>query len=427
MRILYLSQYFPPEVGATQTRAYEMARYLVSAGHHVTMLTEVPNHPSGIIPPQYRGKLWERSDLDGIDVIRVWVKASPNKTFSTRMAFYLTYMINAALAGLLLARGRYDVLVATSPPLFVGGAALALSVLRRTPMVFEVRDLWPESAVALGELSDSRAVALAGKLEKMCYNRARRLVVVTEGIRRRLAERGFSDKLALIPNGANTDLFRPDPAAGAALRVELGLADRFVVLYAGIHGIAQGLETALEAAQQLQAARPSGDIQFVFVGEGPKKAELLAMRERLGLANVMMLPERPRSDMPAFLSAADVALVPLRRLELFEGALPSKMFDAWACGCPLILSIQGEAQQVLERADAGLFVEPENAGQMAQAILRLKDDPALLRRYRDNGRRFVEEGYSRQRLAARLEGLLLAVVESSKRVPGEKRSSDGCQ
>ena len=173
MRILYLSQYFPPEVGATQTRAYEMARYLVSTGHQVTMLTEVPNHPSGIIPPEYRGKLWERANLDGIDVIRVWVKASPNKTFSTRMAFYLTYMINAALARLLLARDRYDVLVATSPPLFVGGAALALSVLRRTPMVFEVRDLWPESAVALGELSDSRAVALAGKLEKMCYNRAR--------------------------------------------------------------------------------------------------------------------------------------------------------------------------------------------------------------------------------------------------------------
>ena len=410
MRILYLSQYFPPEVGATQTRAYEMARYLVSAGHQVTMLTEVPNHPSGIIPPEYRRKLWERSSLDGIDVIRVWVKASPIKTFRARMAFYLTFMVNASFAGLLLARGHYDALVATSPPLFVGGAALALSALRRTPMIFEVRDLWPESAVALGELSNPRAVALAGKLEKTCYNRARRLVVVTEGIRRRLVERGFGDKLVLIPNGANTDLFRPDPAAGKALRAELGLDsdDKFVVLYAGIHGIAQGLETALEAAQKLQA---TPEVHFVFVGEGPKKAELLAIKDRLGLANVTMLPERPRSDMPAFLSAADVALVPLRRLDLFEGALPSKMFDAWACGCPVILSIAGEARRVLEQADAGLFIEPEDAGQMARAILQMKGDPALLRRYRDNGPRFVEKNYSRQRQAAQLERLLLEVIE----------------
>jgi glycosyltransferase involved in cell wall biosynthesis len=415
MRILYLSQYFPPEVGATQTRAYEMARYLVSAGHHVTMLTEVPNHPSGVILPEYRGKVWERSGLEGIDVIRVWVKTWPKKTFSTRMAFYVTYMVNAALAGLVLARGRYDALYATSPPLFVGGAALALSVLRRTPMVFEVRDLWPESAVALGELSSPRALALAGKLEKMCYNRARRLVVVTEGIRQRLAERGFGSKLALIPNGANTDLFRPDPEAGAALRSELGLTagDRFVVVYAGIHGIAQGLETVLEAAQQLQA---TPDVHFLFVGEGPKKAELLAMKERLGLANVTMLPERPRTDMPAFLSAADVALVPLRRMKLFEGALPSKMFDAWACGCPVILSIDGEARQLLERANAGLFVEPENAGQMAEAILKLKGDPDRLRRYGDNGRHAVEAGYSRQRLAVQLEALLLEMIKEGRQL-----------
>jgi colanic acid biosynthesis glycosyl transferase WcaI len=403
VRILYLSQYFPPEVGATQTRAYEMARHLVSAGHQVTMLAEVPNHPSGIIPAEYRGKLYKRADLEGIDVIRVWVKASPQKTFTTRMIFYITYMISASLAGLLLARGRYDAVYATSPPLFVGGAALALSTLRRIPLLFEVRDLWPESAVALGEMTNPRAVALAGKLEEMCYNRARCVVVVTEGIRRRLEERGFGSKVVLIPNGANTELFRPAPEAGAALRAELGLADKFLVIYAGIHGVAQGLETVLDAARQLQGVP---DVHFLFVGEGPKKAELLALRNRLGLSNVTMLAEQPRAEMPAYLSAADAALVPLRRLELFRGALPSKMFDAWACGCPVVLSIDGEARQVLERADAGVFVEPEDAGQMTRAILQLKDEPERLRRYRENGRRFVEGNYSRQRLAARLEALL---------------------
>ncbi len=410
MRVLYLSQYFPPEVGATQTRAYEMARHLVSAGHQVTMLTEVPNHPSGIIPSEYRGRLYERSDLEGIDVIRVWVKASPVKTFASRMAFYLTYMVNAILAGLLLARGRYDAIYATSPPLFVGGAALALSYSRRIPLLFEVRDLWPESAVVLGEMTDARAVRLAGKLEEMCYNRARCVVVVTEGIRRRLEERGFGRKVVVIPNGANAELFRPDPEGGMALRAELGVRGKFLAIYAGIHGMAQGLETVLEAARHLQGVP---DVHFLLVGEGPKKAELMSLRDKLGLTNVTMLVEQPRYEIPAYLSAANVALVPLRRLELFQGALPSKMFDAWACACPVILGIDGEARQVLGRADAGVFVEPEDAGQMARAILELKDEPERVRRYGQNGRRFVEAHYSRQRLAARLEALLLETIQGN--------------
>ncbi len=407
MHILYLSQYFPPEVGATQSRAYEMARHLVSVGHRVTLIAEVPNHPSGIIPPEYRGRLYERADLDGIEVIRVWVKASPTKTRATRMLFYLSYMVTASLAGLTLAGGRYDILYATSPPLFVGGAALALSAVRRIPLVFEVRDLWPESAVALGEISSRWAVTMAGKLEEMCYNRARRIVVVTEGIRRRLEERGWGAKLELIPNGANTELFRPDPQAGRKVRDELGLTDKFLVLYAGVHGLAQGLESVLEAAALLQEVE---DIHFVFVGEGPKKADLIALRNQRRLTNVTMLAERPRSEMPAFLSAADVALVPLRKLDLFEGAVPSKMFDAWACGCPVLLSIDGEARRMLERADAGLFVEPENAEQMAQAILRLSGERERLRRLGENGRRFVETHYSRRHLAERLEALLSEVV-----------------
>jgi glycosyltransferase involved in cell wall biosynthesis len=341
----------------------------------------------------------------------VWVKASPTKTFATRMSFYLSYMLTATLAGLLLARGRYDLVYATSPPLFVGGAALALSYLRRIPLVFEVRDLWPESAVALGEMSNPRAVALAGKLEEMCYNRARCVVVVTEGIQRRLQERGFGRKAVLIPNGANTELFHPDVQAGKVLRARLGLEDKFLVLYAGIHGVAQGLETILQAAQSLSLLpQEAPEIHFLFVGEGPRKAALIDLRNKLDLSNVTMLPEQPRSQMPAYLSAADVALVPLRRLELFKGALPSKMFDAWACGCPVILSIDGEARQVLDQANGGVFIQPEDAEQMTQAIIQLRDDPDRLHRYGVNGRRFVEAHYSRQHLAARLEAVLSTIV-----------------
>jgi colanic acid biosynthesis glycosyl transferase WcaI len=408
MRILYLSQYFPPEVGATQTRAYEMGRHLVHAGHQVTVLTEVPNHPSGIVPPEYRGRLYERVQLDGMDVVRIWVKASPEKTFARRMAFYISYMVGAILSGLLLARGRYDVIYATSPPLFVGGAGFALSCLRRIPFVFEVRDLWPESAVALGELTNPRAVAVASHLEEMCYNRARSVVAVTQGIRDRLLERGLPpDKVAFIPNGANTNLFQPDPIGGRRLRAELGLHDKFIVLYAGIHGLAQGLETLLEAADQL---RNEPGLHIVLVGEGPRKAALRELQDQLGLNNVTFLPEQPRERMPAYLSGADVALVPLRKLELFRGAVPSKLFDAWACGCPVLLSIEGEARRVLERAGGGLFVPPEDPEALARAIRQVKASPGELRSWGQAGQAFTAANYSRAALAARLEQLLLGVV-----------------
>jgi len=408
MRILYLSQYFPPEVGATQTRAYEMAAGLIRAGHSVTMLTEVPNHPEGIIRPNYQGRFWSREAWDGIDVIRVWVKTSPVKTMGTRLAFYLTYMVNAALAGLILARGTYDVLYATSPPLFVGGTALALSRLRSLPMVFEVRDLWPDSAVELGELSNRRFIRWATRLEERCYRRAERVVVVTQGIRRRLLERGIpSEKLALIPNGANTDLFRPQPEAGRQVRRELGLDHTFVAIYAGIHGIAQGLGTVLEAAGQLEDRR---DIHVLFVGDGPRKADLAAQKERMGLTNVTMLDAMPRRAMPAYLSAADVALVPLRDLDLFEDALPSKIFHAWACERPIVLSMKGEARRVLRDADAGVFVPPESPLALADAIVDLSRDPERCRAYGRRGRRFVEQHYSRQAQARQLNALLTSVV-----------------
>ena len=404
MRILYLSQYFPPEVGATQTRAYEMAQGLLRAGHHVTMLAEVPNHPEGVIRPDYRGKFWARESFDGIDVIRVWVKTAPVKTFKTRMLFYLSYMLNALLAGLLLARGRYDAIYATSPPLFVGAAALALSYLRRTPLVFEVRDLWPESAVALGELRNPRFIRWATRLEEACYRRARRIVVVTEGMRARLLERGIpAVKLALIPNGANTELFQPQPAAGQQLRADLGLEGVFLIVYAGIHGIAQGLETALYAADRLRA---NPRIHFLFIGEGPCKADLLALKAQLDLPNVTLLEAQPREAIPAYLSAADVALVPLRRVELFKSALPSKMFDAWACACPVVMSIDGEARTVLERAQGGRFFPPEDVAALVNAIEDLAADPTACRRMGENGRQFVAAHYSRQAQARALVTLL---------------------
>lgn len=412
MRLLYFSQYFPPEVGATQTRAYEMCRYLASRGHAVTVVTEVPNHPSGIIPLHYRGRLSERRLEEGIDVLRLWVSASPEKTFKSRMLFYLSYMGMGMLAGTLL-RGDYDAVYATSPPLFVAPAGMTSAMRRKVPFVLEVRDLWPESAVALGELSNKPAIAAAEKLEWLLYARAARIVAVTEGIKLSLLERGLpSSKVALIPNGANTEMFRFDADGRKLLRTKMGLEGKFVAMYAGIHGIAQGLETLLLAAELLQDRQ---DIAFLFIGEGPRKAELLRLQDELALDNVRFLSEVPAAEMPAYLSSADCAIVPLRDQEIFRCALPSKMFEAWACSRPVVLSLSGEAERVLHEAGGGISTRPEDAAAIAGAIERLKANPDEAMRMGERGRRFVVSRFSRLEQARKLEELLESVVSETRR------------
>ena len=410
MRILYLSQYFHPETGATQARAYEMAIKWIQMGHKVTMLTEFPNHPSGIIPPSYRGKLFERINLDGIDVIRVWVKASPVKNISNRLLFYLTYMINAIIAGLILVRGKYDFLYATSPPLFVGGAALVLSRLKCIPMFFEVRDLWPETAVEIGELSNPHVISIATKLEEMCYQRAIQVVVVTQGMYDRLIQRSVPpSKLIISPNGANIELFTFKLSERNRIRTELGLESKFIAIYAGIHGLAQGLETVVQTAHLL-ADKPN--IHFILIGDGPKKAVILALAKSYNLPNLTMLPEKPRELIPYYLSAADVALVPLRKTEIFKSTLPSKLFDAWSCKRPVIVSIDGEARAIVETVKGGIFISPEDPVRMAEALIYLMNSPAERQLMGENGLAYTKQNHSRSALAEKLIILLEKYIQN---------------
>ena len=407
MRVLHLSQYFPPEAGAVQVRALTVAQTLVAVGHEVTVLTEVPNHPTGIVQPGYRGKLLVREERDGVDVLHLWVKTSPVKTFRTRMAFYLSYMLAAIAAGPLL-RGRFDVIFANSPPLFVAIAGWIISVVRRTPFVMEVQDLCQYVEISLGELQNPRFIRWAEWVEERCYRRASRIVAVTEGIYDRLVARGVpQSKLVLASNGSNTDIFRPEPEGGERLRAELGLEGKFVALYGGIHGIAQGLETLIEAARLLEN---EPDVRLVFVGEGPEKARLLALKESYGLANLLMLDGQPLERMPAYLSLADVALAPLRKRDLFLGARPTKIFDAWACGCPVVISIDGEAREIVEEVGGGLYVEPENPQAYAQALLDLRDDPPRRLEMGRRGQQAVERLYSLQAAALILEAEMQKVL-----------------
>jgi glycosyltransferase involved in cell wall biosynthesis len=338
----------------------------------------------------------------------LWVKTSPAKNFRTRLAFYLSYMVMAIVASLLLL-GRFDVIFANSPPLFVAVAGWFISLIRRVPFVMEVQDLWPESAVVLGELKTPHFIRWAEWFEAQCYHRARRIVAVTQGIADRLIGRGLPvDKIAFIPNGSNIDIFRPDPEGGAQLRAELGLQQKFVALYAGIHGLAQGLEMVIEAARLLTDCP---EIQFVMVGDGPKKEELLALNQLYGLSNLLMLPGQPLERMPAYLAMADVALVPLRRVDLFQGALPTKIFDAWACQKPTLIGIDGEARHVVDKAGAGLFVEPENPDALAKVLLRLRQQPDLLKQMGQAGRQAAVEQYSLQAAARKIEMIFQEVAD----------------
>jgi glycosyltransferase involved in cell wall biosynthesis len=400
MRILYLSQYFPPEAGATQSRAYEMAHQWVQMNHSVTMISEFPNHPSGIMPQKYNGKLFEKSNLDGIDVIRVWVKASPVKNFLSRMLFYLSYMVNAIIIGLFVLRGRYDLLYATSPPLFVGGAALLLSYLKQIPLVFEVRDLWPESAVALGELTNKLSISIATRLEEMCYRKAIQIVVVTQGVYNKLIQRCIpQDKLFVTPNGANTDLFFYNFSDREKIRKELGLSDKFIVIYAGIHGLAQNLETLLLTAREL-VDQPK--IHFLMIGEGPKKSELMTIASSYILPNLTFLPEKPRELIPMYLSAADISVIPLRNAKVFDTVIPSKIFDAWACRRPVLLTINGEARELVETIKGGIFVPPEDSNKMADVILKFQNSPVELDMMGNNGYEYTQQNHSRKALAENL-------------------------
>jgi glycosyltransferase involved in cell wall biosynthesis len=290
----------------------------------------------------------------------------------------------------------------------VGGAALAISCLRGIPLVFEVRDLWPEAAVQLGELSNPIAIRFAAQMEGACYRRARHIVVVTEGMRNRLVERGYPPaKLTVIPNGANTELYTPQPI-NQTLRRRLGIRpDQFVVIYTGLHGLAHGLETALLAADEL---RNRTDILFLFVGDGPQKATLIQMAEEMALPNIRFHDAVPEARLPDLIALADVGLDTRRRIGISKGTLPVKMFSYMACERPVLLCIEGEAARLLVDAKAGVAVPPETPEALVQAILDLQADAPARMAFGRNGRAYVQANYSRQQFACQLEQLLRSIV-----------------
>jgi len=399
MKILYVSQYFPPEMGAPAARAVELSRHWAAAGHQVTVLTGFPNHPTGKVPAEYRVKfrrLVVREQIDGVNVVRTWLLPFPNRRAHERMLNYSSFCASAATTGLFLSRP--DVVIASSPQLLVGLSGWWLARWKRVPFVFEVRDLWPESLAAVG-MSDGNSLlhrSLA-KIAGFLYRRSDRVVVVTPAFEEFLVKRWAvpREKISVIENGVETELFAPE--ARTDRRRELGLEGKFVVSYIGTMGMAHGLETIVAAALQLRDANPR--IVFLMLGEGAEKRRILELARERGLHNIRFVDQQPREKIPSYISASDACLVLLKKTELFKTVIPTKMLEFMSCARPVILGVDGQARTILEEARGGVVIEPENSDALARAICYLAENRDRGRELGQNGREYIVRKFSRHRTA----------------------------
>jgi len=398
-------------MGAPSARAWELSRHWVRLGHDVTVLTGFPNHPTGFVPPEWRPRLRRgvyREAVDGIQVIRTWLLPYPNRKSYERMLNYSSFCISAALRGLEV--DRPDVVIATSPQLLVGPAGWWIAKWKRAPFIFEVRDLWPESLTAVGVGAENSMLhRLLGAIAGFLYRRSQKIVVVTEAFKDHLILqwRVPADKIAVVENGVESDIFLPETSEPNLAR-ELNIRDRFVACYVGTMGLAHGLDTIIEAAARLQATRP--EVLFLLVGEGADKERIRDLGRTRGLSNLLLVDQQPREKIPAFINASNACLVLLKKTELFKTVIPTKMLEFLSCAKPVVLGVKGQAERLLEEARAGIVIEPESADELVGAIEQLAADPELSRQLGQNGRAYVLEHCSRRRTAELYSQVLQSVV-----------------
>jgi glycosyltransferase involved in cell wall biosynthesis len=395
MRILFIAQTYPPEMGAGAVRIHYFARHLRRLGHEVAVATGMPNYPRGQVFPQYEGKRAVREEIDGIPVYRTAYRTCPrNESKSAQARSYASFLGAALRSG--LSAGRADLVVASSPPLFPAIAARILAKRWNAKLLLDIRDLWPDEIVACdGAREDSLPVRWIRKLERAAYGWADAVTCTTWPFAKRVEERGCDpSKIHFVPNGADVQSFFPQPRSSSH---SLGVEGQ-VVLYSGLIGIKHGLEVALQAAALMRERR---DLTFVFVGAGSRERALHDEVDRLGLDNVRILPERSPCEIPDTLASADVCLSALRPNPYFEHILSVKLFEYMACGRPVVGAHRGESARLIQESGGGVVVPPGDAEAMAKALGWLADDKAARDRFGANGRKYVVEHYSRQRAADR--------------------------
>ncbi len=381
MKILFLTDNFPPEVNAPASRTFEHCREWVRHGHDVTVITGAPNFPKGKVFDGYKNKLWQEERMEGIRVIRVWTYITANEGFQRRILDYLSFMFSACVASLFVRRP--DIVIGTSPQFFTACAAWAVSVVKRRPFVFELRDLWPESIRVVGAMKNQRILDLLEKLELFLYRRAFRVISVTHAFKRDLVHRGIEPhKIRVVTNGVDVSRFKPQPPDEKLVK-DLSLEGRFVAGYIGTHGLAHALETVLEAAAMAQA---EGDqsIAFILLGDGARKEVLKSKAAAMGLTNVRFIDSVGKDEVPRYWALLDAAIIHLKRTPLFETVIPSKLFECMGMGIPILHGVAGESADIVEREQVGIPFPPEDAGALLQGIRKLQSDAVVYGRFRDN-------------------------------------------
>ena len=411
MKFLFLTQYFPPEVGAPQVRLASLVRELVRIGHRVEVVTAFPNYPTGAVFPEFRGRFYRRDSWEGVTVHRTWIYPCMGGGLK-RILNYLSFTLTCAWG--LLHSERADFVFVESPPLFLSVPGWIASRVWKAKMIFNVADLWPDSVEQLGLMHDGLFLRLARALEAWSYRRAAYVNAVTQKMRHILltAKRVSPEKVLFLPNGVDTGVFRPMPP-DLELARRLGLEGKSIVLYAGNHGYIAGLESALYAAKILEH-RPQ--IHFLFVGGGSEKPRLLALARELNLRNATFLDPVPVAELPRYMSLATCGLVTLRNCPLSEGARPAKTFVMMASGKPVVLSANGEGTQMIRESGGGMVVPPGDPESIAWAVLALTNDRSAAEVMGSSARRYVEQNFRWNDLI----GNWLAQMQ-----PGNAESSSG--
>lgn len=399
MKLLILTQYFPPEVGAPQNRLFELALRLKSNGVDVTVLTAFPNYPQMQIYKGYENKTYMFEDIQGLKVHRASIFVSSNRSIVSRLRNYFSFVRSSVRVGKKHLDSNYDILMCESPPLFLGYSAMSLAKSKKAKLVFNVSDLWPESAEKLGVVNNQFLLKMAYNLEAKLYKRSALVTGQTQGICKSIHTRFPSVKTYWLPNGVDLDFYDPAKVEILNWRTKNNLKqDDFIVLYAGIIGIAQGLEVILKAAAQLND-KPA--VKFVLLGNGPEKERLQQLKAQMQLTNVLFIEGVSKNEMRGVLKEVNAAVIPLRKLDLFLGAIPSKIFENLAMKISVLLGVDGEARELfVNQGKCALYVEPENETDLAVNVSKLYEDKALQKQLGEAGRAYVMQYFNRDTIAA---------------------------